>query len=54
MEATRRLAERYIKEHPGVDWQKASAIVADRHEEVGAMMDAMEGHKSARMTSEGD
>lgn len=41
--AKRRLTERYIKAHPGTDWAKAAAIISDRHEEIGAEMDSIEG-----------
>lgn len=47
-EARRRLIERYMKEHPGVGLARATDIISDRHEEIGASMDAIEGSSPPR------
>lgn len=44
-EAVRRLTERYMAAHPGVSRTTAYNIVSSRHEEIGAVMDAMEGKR---------
>lgn len=42
-EARRRLIARYMQEHPGVSLSQATNVISDRHEEIGAMMDRLEG-----------
>jgi hypothetical protein len=44
-EARKRLAERYMRDHPGVTRSKAFAIVSDRYEEIGAEMDRIEDRR---------
>jgi len=47
-EAKRRLTKRFMAANPGTSWAAASAIVSDRHEEIGAEMDSIDGRKSER------
>lgn len=44
-EARKRIVERYMRDNPGVSRSKAFDIVSDRHEEIGAEMDRIEGKR---------
>jgi hypothetical protein len=51
--ARRRVLDRYLRANPGVQRARAFDIVSNRHEEIGAEMDRIEGKPPQSERTEG-